>query len=120
MDLVDEVSFRYNTTLKLEQQLNNISLITQELDLMQESVKGVCNKIDKLNEFYNNVVTEQHNARMMHEKNEQNKFLNEEKQKCKKELKDETEKCKEYHNILKIQEVAKRNKDNNDDNNVKK
>eukprot|EP01084_Bolivina_argentea_P022059 40965_1 len=108
LDLVDAVSLRYNVTLQLQQELNRLPSISKEIELMQENINGFCNKMDKLNEFYNNVLTEQHNARIMHEKNEQKKYLNIEEQKCKKKLNEEIQSLKEMHNILKIQELGKR------------
>lgn len=112
LELVDEVSFRYNTTLQIQQQLQGITLIAKELDVIQQNIGGVCDKIDKLNKFYDNVLTEQHNARIMTEKTEQNKFLLQEKAKCKKQLNEETAKCKENHNLLKLHELTKRKKGN--------
>ena len=111
---MDEVSFRYNMTLQIGEQLKGITLISKELDVIQRNIAGVCDKIDQLNKFYNGVLTEQHNARMMTEKAEQNKFLIQEENKCKKQLNEETANCKEYHNILKLRELTKRKKENND------
>eukprot|EP00483_Globobulimina_turgida_P007806 UN07821 len=111
LDLVDAVSFRYNTAIQIQQELNNIPSIANELDVIQENIQDICNKIDKLNEYYNNVLTEQQNGRIMHEKNQQNHYLNVEQQKYKKKLNKEIQSLKEFHNILKIKELAKRKKE---------
>ena len=76
--------------------------------MMHKKVDGAIRKMDQLNAFYNNVLTEQHNARMLDEKTSQRRYVNVERQKCKLQLKAETEKCKERHHVLKIREIARR------------
>jgi len=115
VDLVDHVSLRYNSLLQLQQQLNSISMTAKEIDAMQENIKEITGKLDKLDEFYNAVLTEQHNARMEFERNRQHNYLAQEEKKCKQQLQQETEKCNEYHNILKLKELTKRKRQSSSD-----
>ena len=97
LELVDDLSMRYNTTLQLQEQISNIPLLTKDLESIREEIEGLCTKIDKLNEFYNNALIEQHNAQIFYEKEQQSLHLAKEKQKFKNRLDEATEKEKEFH-----------------------
>eukprot|EP01083_Nonionella_stella_P307753 1082966_1 len=108
VELVDAVSVRYNSAIQLQQQLNTIPSIVKEIDSLQQTVQDICTKIDRLNDFYCSVLTNDHKERMMHETKQQKLFLEQEQHKCQQEVDEETQKAAEYHNILKIREIAKR------------
>merc|ERR1719203_1804229 len=75
------MSTRYGMASKLQEQISNIPLLTKDLESIQEEIQGICGKIDQLNEFYEHALTEQHNARIFYEKEQQSLHLAKEKQK---------------------------------------
>ena len=75
INLVDIVRNQFDIAVSLKSELAAIPTLSKEIDSIEKSIDVVCDKIGKLNTFLDELLTQQHQANMMHERNQQQFYV---------------------------------------------